>query len=78
LGTNLLDRYAGRTMSMKQVFDDHNVGTPFIERNYKKVLGQMEAAGQIVANPPASARPTRNGERTFSDRTSVTFPRKVA
>ena len=78
LAQNLLGRYAGRSMSMKQVFDEHNVGTPFIEKNYKRVLNQMEAAGQITANPPAIARPMRKGDRTFSDKTIVTFPIKAA
>lgn len=78
LAQNLLDRYAGRSMSMKQIFDEHNVGTPFIEKNYKRVLNEMEAAGKIVANPPASARPMRKGDRTFSDKTTVTFPAKAA
>jgi hypothetical protein len=39
-------------MSMKSIFESHHVGTPFIERNYKAVLGQMEVQGKIVANPP--------------------------
>lgn len=78
LASELLTHYAGRTLSMKAVFDGHHVGTPFIERNYKSVLNQMEDQGRIVANPPASQRPMRRGERTFSDKTVVTFPRLVA
>lgn len=78
LAGELLIRFAGRTLPMKAVFEAHHVGTPFIERNYKAVLGRMEEQGRIVANPPANQRPMRKGERTFSDKTIVTFPRLVA
>lgn len=78
LANDLLMWFAGRTLPMKEVFEGHHVGTPFIERNYKSVLGQMEGQGRIAANPPASQRPMRKGERTFSDKTIVTFPALVA
>jgi hypothetical protein len=64
-------------MSMKSIFEAHHVGTPFIERNYKAVLGQMEGQARIIANPPASQRPVRKGERTFSEKTMVSFPSKA-
>jgi three-Cys-motif partner protein len=78
LASSLLQKFSGQTMTMKAVYDAHNVGTPFIEKNYKSVLSQMEEKGLIIANPPASQRPLRNGERTFSDKTSVTFTRQAA
>lgn len=78
LAGDLLSRFSGRTMSMKSIFESHHVGTPFIERNYKAVLGQMEVQGKIVANPPAQSRPMRKGERTFSEKTMVTFPSRAA
>jgi three-Cys-motif partner protein len=75
LADSLIERFGGSTMSMRAVFESHNVGTPFIERNYKQILNQMEIAGRIVANPPAALRPVRKGERTFADKTLVTFRR---
>ena len=78
LAVSLLEKFAGRTMVMKAIYESHHVGTPFIEKNYKRVLGEMEAAGQIRANPPAGERRIRNGERTFSDTVSVTFPSRTA
>lgn len=78
LAGDLLERFAGRTMSMKSIFEAHHVGTPFIERNYKAVLGQMEGQGRISANPPANQRPVRKGERTFAEKTIVSFPSKAA
>jgi three-Cys-motif partner protein len=77
LAGSLLQGFSGQTMTMRAIFEAHNVGTPFIERNYKRVLGEMEAAGQITAIPPATQRPMRNGERTFSDKTLVIFPNRT-
>lgn len=74
LADDLATRFAGRTMTMKDVYDAHNVNTNFIARNYKRALREMEEAGRIVADPPADKRPMRNGERTFSETVKVTFP----
>ncbi len=70
----LLEHFAGRTLSMKQVFEKHQVGTPFVKKNYKDVLRQMEEEGVIVAQPPAEQRRMREGKRTFADEVMVTFP----
>lgn len=78
LAGDLLERFAGRTLSMKTIFETHHVGTPFIERNYKAVLGQMEGLGRIIADPPAHLRRMWKGERTFAEKTIVTFPCKAA
>ena len=42
LPADLLTTFAGQTLTMEAVYDVHNVGTPFIKPNYKKVLMQME------------------------------------
>lgn len=70
----LLEHFAGRTLPMVQIFDEHQVGTPFVKKNYKDVLHQMEADGLIVAEPPADKR--RAG--TFADTVMVTFPPRKA
>lgn len=64
----LLERFAGRTLRMIEVFEQHNVGTPFIKKNYKDVLLKLETTGKISANP----QNRRKG--TFGDEVSVTFP----
>jgi three-Cys-motif partner protein len=73
----LLTDFAGRTMTMKQIFDQHNVGTSYIEKNYKDVLANLEIEGKIRAEPPASTRPKRKGKVTFADKVKVTFPPKT-
>ena len=70
LAPDLLGKFAGRTLTMEAVFHQHNVGTPFVSRNYKTVLGEMESRGEIACDPPAENR--RRG--TFADRVRVTFP----
>lgn len=69
---DLLSRdYAGRSIRMQDLYEEHNVGRPFIKANYKKILLEMEASGRISAVPPASKR--RGG--TFADSVTVNFPR---
>src|SRR5262249_35097742 len=34
----LLERFAGRRLKMVQVYAEHNVGTPFVQANYKEAL----------------------------------------
>ena len=81
----LEERFAGRTLSMEAIFNEHNCLTvgnrnnymlPYTDKNYKSVLNQMELAGKIFASKPYSERPNRNGEKTFADHILVTFPSK--
>jgi three-Cys-motif partner protein len=51
LGQSLLEKFQGKTITMKEVFQLHNVGTPFIEKNYKAALLQLESEGKIIAEP---------------------------
>lgn len=66
----LLQKFADKTLRMKQVFDQHHVGLPFVSPNYKEVLKQLEAKGTIRCEPSGSARK----EGTFGDKVLVTFP----
>ena len=69
----LLVDFAGRTMAMKQIYEQHNIGTPYISRNYKDILIKLEADEKIRTNPPVNKR--RKG--TFADTVKVTFPLKT-
>jgi three-Cys-motif partner protein len=70
----LLIEFAGQCVTMEQVYHYHNVGTPFIRKNYKQALINLEAKGEIGTNPQAAKRPKRKGETTFADSVIVTFP----
>jgi len=65
----LLKEFSGKKLSMKEIFESHHVGRPYIEKNYKDVLKKLETAEKIVASPPASGRK----KNTFSDRVLVQF-----
>jgi three-Cys-motif partner protein len=65
--------YAGETSTMRKIYEDHSVDTPYTDKNYKEALRQLEAAGRITADPPAAQRPKRKGITTFADHVKVTF-----
>lgn len=70
----LCDDFAGKTVSMKKIYEEHHVGKPYIKRNYKEALVRLEEERKIVASPPAEKRKKRYGKVTFADGVKVTFP----
>jgi three-Cys-motif partner protein len=83
----LEEEFAGRTLSMEAIFNEHNcltVGSrhnymlPYTDKNYKDTLNKMELAGKITASKPYDKRKMRKGEKTFADDILVTFPPKQA
>ncbi len=68
LKDDVLKIFAGRSMSMQQIYETHSVDTPYIKRNYKDALLELEASGRITASPP-KRRPN-----TFADHVVATFP----
>lgn len=67
---DLLRRFGGQTLPVLQIHDTHSVGTPFIKRNYKRAIMQLETAGRVQCRPPTADR--RPG--TLADNVLVTFP----
>lgn len=74
LGDQLLERFAGVTLTMRDVYELHNIDTPFIAKNYKDVLRILESEGKVQTHPPASDRVHRKGQVTFADSVKVAFP----
>jgi len=68
----LLGGFAGRTLTMKEVFDLHNVGRQYIRRNYREILLTMEARGIIETHPSSNER----RKETLADYVRITFPKK--
>jgi len=62
----LLQNFAGKSLNMLNVYESHNVGTPYIKKNYKEALGRLHDRGQIIA-------PQRR-KGTFGDKVEITFP----
>ena len=62
---------------MKEIFNAHHVDTPYIEKNYKDALTELEASGTIITEPPAHTRRKVRSVVTFADTVKVTFPAKI-
>lgn len=74
LAEDLLNDFAGQTLSALDVFDRHSFGKRYVLRNYRAALSKLEQENKISANPPSDKRPRRKGQVTFSEKVIVTFP----
>lgn len=75
LADDLSKTFAGRTMTMNEVYEAHHVDTPFIARNYKHALSELEAANRAACDPPAHKRRKHLGKPSFGPDVRVSFPR---
>lgn len=66
LGDMLLKKFAGQTLKMSDIYEQHHVNRSYTKKNYKKVLIQLEEQGKITA--------TEHRKNTFADHVCVTFP----
>lgn len=73
LVADLPKRFEGQTMTVREVYDDDNVGTPFVAKNYKDALRKLEEAGRITASRPPDQRVRRKGVVTMPDELEITF-----
>ena len=69
----LLQDFAGQTATLKQIYEIHSVGKPYIERNYKTALRNLEARSRIIPDIPATKRRKYKGEVNVKD-VMYTFP----
>ena len=70
---NLKIQYSGMTLTVEQIFQKHNIGTPYIEPNYKEALLILEEKNLIITDPPSNNRKKRNGKPTMSNTVLITF-----
>jgi len=71
LKKTLLRDFAGRELSMLQIYEEDSAGKPFIKKNYKQALIDLEQQGKIAARPSADDHRKKN---TFADHVLVLFP----
>ncbi len=69
----LLEHFAGQTRTLRQIYEEHNVGRPYVWRNYREALIDLENAGRVSTQPCACRR--RKG--AFPGDVKVTFPPKA-
>jgi three-Cys-motif partner protein len=70
LMNELLVRFVGGSLTVKAIFDKHNVGTDFIMPNYKEALRRLEAQGRVTCSRDAAHR--RKG--SLADDIVISFP----
>jgi len=68
LKTNLMISFKGQNLSMKDIYMQHNVDTPYIAKNYKQVLWELYDNKEISVNR-SPKKPN-----TFADDIIVKFP----
>ena len=76
LAQGILCAFAGRTLTLAEVFRQHSHGTNFVERNYREALLHLEAQGKIAVEPLATVRGTRSGKQVWGANTKASFPRQ--
>lgn len=69
LKDSLLITFAGRELSLGEIYKAHSVDTPYIEKNYRAILKALEAEGKIEAYSLKGKR--RKG--TFPDHVRIKF-----
>jgi three-Cys-motif partner protein len=74
LGQMLMVDFAGRTLTTRQIYEEHNIGTRFILKNYQTILKQLETSGKVKTDPPAEKRKKIKEAVTFGKNVKVTFP----
>ncbi len=70
LADMLLDKFAGKEMPMKAIYEAHHIGRRYIKKNYKSVLTKLESEGKVTTDKPERRKDT------FSDTIMVNFPPK--
>lgn len=65
----LLNDYAGKSLRMIEIYQEHSVGRRYVKRNYKTVLADMERQGEITTRG-------RKSSRGFADDVIAIFPRR--
>ena len=66
----LLEEFAGKTLSMREIYEQHSVDRPYVAKNYKDVFWALFEEKVISVD----REPRR--KNTFADEIRVTFPRK--
>lgn len=70
LRASLLTDFAGQEVSVANIYERHSVDTPYVIKNYKETLKQLEAEGKVVVRSLQGIR----RKRTFADHLLVGFP----
>lgn len=88
----LLEKFAGKTLTMEEIYIQHNVGTPYIESDYREILKQMETQEKITVNPKFGdyyvdqkgnyilnnkSKPKKRRKNSLTKEVIITFPKNI-
>ena len=65
--------FEDQTKSVKEIYEFHSIGKPYIMKNYKDVILEMETSGEVSTSDPENKK-RRKG--TLADRLLITFPKE--
>lgn len=71
LENSLLEKFSGKTISFKDLYQQHSVSTPYREPDYRTVLKGMEKKGKITVN-----RPAKSPKGSFKNEFKISFLRE--
>ena len=71
LKEDILQTFKGKRLTMQDIYEQHNVDTPYVKKNYKDVLRELYDDGIIKAKSIKGKPPRKS---TFGDNILVTFP----
>lgn len=71
LGEDLLVTFAGQELDLGQIYEQHSVDTPFLEKDYRKALIELKEADKISVRRPSGKIIRSN---TFPEDVIAIFP----
>lgn len=69
----LVKKFAGRVLTVRELFYEHSPGTKFVLRNYQDAIRRLEQERHVICNPSSSERPLAKGVSTMSESVIVEF-----
>lgn len=70
LRKSLLMKFAGQEATLNHIYQTHSVDTPYVKKNYKAVIEELEKGGVVSVNSTKGKR--RRG--TYPDHVRIKFP----
>jgi len=65
----LLRDFAGKAVGIRDIYETHSVGRPFVLKEYREVLCSLEQSGALTIDPPCP--PRRKG--TLAEHAKISF-----
>jgi hypothetical protein len=74
LAADLLVKFAAKTLTVEQIYQQHSIGRRYTLQNYKDAIKKLDAELRVYTDPPSEKR-RRSGNVTLGDSVLVTFPK---